>query len=80
LRRLLKKQIQKIFVLPTAVGCGIITAFEALIRWQNDGRFNANDWKVMIITVLGGLAVVIYQYAIYRLSMKATTKMLDIQA
>lgn len=80
LRRLLKKQIQKIFVLPTAVGCGIITAFEALIRWQNDGRFNANDWKVMIITVLGGLAVVIYQYAIYRLSMKATTKMLDIKA
>jgi len=78
LKSLLKEQIQKIYILPTTIGCLAIFAFMVLILWQNDGHFDLNDWKILVIILIFNLLIAGYQYVLYRLSMKEAVKTLGI--
>ena len=78
LRRLLKSQIGKCFILPTVMGCLLMFIYEILIMWQNDGIMTAGEWgitgvMVMVIAVIG-----IYQFILYKVSMKNAEGVLDI--
>ena len=78
LRRVLKKQIQKMYVLPTIVSCILIVAYESLIRWQNDSIMDSGDVKIIMVAVMLSLVVALYQYIMYCFSLKSTEKMLGI--
>lgn len=73
---LLRKQLQKVFVLPTLLGAGICILYQLLLRWNNDMMISAGEIRSMLI--ISGIALVIgiYQYIIYRLSIKKTKQLL----
>lgn len=73
---LLRKQLQKVFVLPTLLGTGICILYQLLLRWNNDRMISAGEIRSMLI--ISGIALVIgiYQYIIYRLSIKKTKQLL----
>lgn len=76
LRKLLAKQVRKVYVLSTAIGAVGILAFEILLLQGNDGRFTADELKLVPL-LLGVLAAVFaYQYGVYRFSMRKVQKML----
>ena len=66
------------FVLPTVMGCLLMFIYEILIMWQNDGIMTAGEWgitgvMVMVIAVIG-----VYQFILYKVSMKNAEGVLDI--
>lgn len=73
---LLRKQLQKVFVLPTLLGAGICILYQLLLRWNNDMMISAGEIRSMLI--ISGIALVIgiYQYIIYRSSIKKTKQLL----
>lgn len=73
---LLRKQLQKVFVLPTLLGAGICILYQLLLRWNNDRMISAGEIRSMLI--ISGIALVIgiYQYIIYRSSIKKTKQLL----
>lgn len=79
LKKLLAKQIRKVYVLPTAIGAIGIFAFEALLLQGNDGRLTADEIKLLPIIMLVLLAAAAYQYGMYRFSMKKVEKLLRIR-
>lgn len=71
LRKLLHVQVKKVFVLPTVVGCAGMLGFELLILYMNDGRYQEKEF-IGFATMTGvTLMVVLYQYVMYRISLKA---------
>ena len=67
---LMKDQVQKVFVLPTAVGVILLLIYEAMTLYTNDKQFSAGDINLMFILAGLGLAAALYQYVIYRVSVK----------
>jgi len=78
--RLLKTQVKKVYVLPTAIGCVGMFAFETLLLHQNDGGLDAYEFRALGISFLLTVAVVFYQYLIYRISMRRVTNILGLSA
>lgn len=76
LQKLLKVQVKKVYVLPTIVGCGIMAAFELLLLFMNDGGYSTGEVKSMGIMTVLTFGVVLYQYIMYRISMKKVSQML----
>ncbi len=66
----LKMQIRKVFVLPTVIAIVIMFAYYMLVLWQNDGSITAQEYPVIAINVAICLALGVYQYVIYRRSLK----------
>lgn len=79
LHNLLKKQIQKVYVLPAVIGCVLMFGFELLLLWQNDGKLVAYEMKLLVVSVLLAVCVVIYQYLMYRISLKTVAKTLGLE-
>lgn len=78
LRKLLKKQIQKVFVLPTGLGICLITGFQILIMCMNDGVLQSYEIQVVIAAVVLSVLTVLYQLGIYRFSLEKVRKMLGL--
>ncbi len=76
LKKLLAKQVRKVYVLPTMIGTVGIFAFEALLLQGNDGRLTSDELRLFPIMVLVLLAAAAYQYGVYRFSMKKVEKLL----
>lgn len=75
---LLKTQVRKAFVLPTVLGCTIIYLYQFLLLWQNDGVLDMSE-----LVKIGGMftaiiAVGVFQYVLYRISMKKAADILEI--
>ena len=78
LRRLLKSQISKCFVLPTVMGCLLMFIYEILIMWQNDGIMTAGEVGIAGLMVIVIAVIGIYQFILYKISMKNAAGVLDI--
>lgn len=79
-RELMKKQIGKIYVLPTAVGTAVAVIYEFLILWGNDGVILAHEVKMMLLAAGAAIAVALYQYVMYRKSVKQVGRMLQLDS
>lgn len=77
-RRLLQKQIRKIYVMPAWISSVGILCFEALVLTFNDGKFMPGEWKILLVFVLMTLIAAAYQYGTYRFSFGKVKKMLSL--
>lgn len=77
-RTLMRRQLRKVFVLPTILGAGVCLLYEALILWNNDGQISAGEIRSLLIIALIAAAAAVYQFTIYRLSVRKTGKLLKL--
>lgn len=70
LNRILKEQIRKVFVLPTAAATIIMFVYYTMILWQNDGVISSNECPMIGFNIAVCLIVVLYQYILYRSSFR----------
>ena len=77
-RRLLQKQIRKIYVMPAWISSVGILCFEALVLTFNDGKFMPGEWKILLVFALMTLIAAAYQYGMYRFSFGKVKKMLSL--
>lgn len=70
LYRILKEQIKKIFVLPTAAATILMFIYYTMILWQNDGVISSNEYPMIGFNIAVCLIVVLYQYTLYRSSFR----------
>lgn len=77
-KELLKNQIKKIFVLPTVIGILLLLLYERMILYINDRNFSEEDIKLMFILAGFGLVAVLYQYIIYKVSVKKVGNLLQV--
>lgn len=75
---LLRKQISKVYVLPTIIGIVITMVYQFMILWGNDGAFLDYEVKIMLIGLATSVAAVIYQYVLYRKSVMTVGKALGV--
>lgn len=76
LNRVLKEQVTKVYVLPTIVAAVLMFVYYTLTLWQNDGTITLNEYPMIAVNVLTCLAVCIYQYVLYRYSLKKAGKVI----
>lgn len=76
LNRVLKEQVKKVYVLPTIVAVVLMLVYYTLTLWQNDGTITLNEYPMIAVNVLTCLAVCIYQYVLYRYSLKKAGKVI----
>lgn len=70
LDRIIKEQIKKIFILPTLLAIAVMFTYYTLTLWQNDGIFTEQEYLIIAINVVICVAVGVYQYILYRCSLK----------
>ena len=76
LNRVLKEQVKKVYVLPTIVAVVLMFVYYTLTLWQNDGTITLNEYPMIAVNVLTCLVVCIYQYVLYRYSLKKAGKVI----
>lgn len=72
------RQMNKIFILPTIIASILMYAFTLLMLWGNDGNLAGTDMKAIILDICIGLLIFLYQYSIYRASLKKIKKIIGI--
>lgn len=75
---LMRRQLRKVFVLPTILGAGLCLLYQLLMRWNNDRQINGAEIRSLLIVAAIAAAVGVYQYAVYRLSAAKTKKLLKL--
>lgn len=78
LGKLLKEQVQKVFVLPTLVGGIGMFLFLVLVLWANDGRFMADESVILIFELFITAGIMLFQFIMYRISKKKVGKFLGL--
>ena len=79
-RELMKKQIRKVYVLPTIIGTVLLLVYEGMILSMNDKTFSSADLKVMAMLAASGVIAAVYQYVIYRASVKKVGSFLKLNS
>ncbi len=79
IREILKKQIRKIFVLPTIVGSVGILSFEVLMFGMNDGRYTQSEVRIIPVLILVILAVSLCQCLMYGFSVRKVAGQLNLR-
>lgn len=77
-RALMRRQLRKVFVLPTILAAGLCLLYELLMRWNNDGQISAGEIKSMLIITVIAAVIAVYQFAVYRLSVRKTGRLLKL--
>lgn len=77
-RVLMKKQIGKIYVLPTFTGTSVAVIYQFIILWGNDGVIQAYEVKTLVLAVSMAALVMLYQYIMYRKSVNQVGVMLKL--
>lgn len=68
--RCVKEQLKKVYAFPTLIGVCIIYLYQSVTYLQNDGVFRSYEVKAAVLDLVICLAVVLYQYIGYRISLK----------
>lgn len=68
--RCVKEQLKKVYAFPTLIGVCIIYLYQCVTYLQNDGFFRSYEVKAAVLDLVICLAVVLYQYIGYRISLK----------
>ncbi len=79
-RALMKSQIQKVFVLPTILGVVLLLGYEVMLLSMNDRIFSAADMKITFMLAGTGIMAALYQYIIYRASVKKVGSFLNLNS
>lgn len=69
-RKILKKQLAKIFQYPAAIGCGLGFLFSFAMDFFNDGRISGTERQALLILLGIILLVCVVLYGVYRYSMR----------
>lgn len=69
-RKILKKQLAKIFQYPAAIGCGLGFLFSFAMDLFNDGRISGTERQALLILLGIILMVCVILYGVYRYSMR----------
>ena len=77
-RTLMRRQLRKVFVLPTILGVGLCILYETLMMWNNDRYLAPGEIRALLALAAVAAVVVVYQYAIYRMSVRKTGKLLKL--
>lgn len=78
LKKILAKQVQKVFVLPALIGGFGALALGCLMLKSNDGVLSASEWSTIPFFALAAGVVMAVQYAVYRFSLGKAEKMMDL--
>lgn len=76
LNQILKEQVRKVFVLPTAAAVILMFVYYTLTLWQNDGVITANEYPVAAFNAGVCAALSVCQYILYRCSLKKASRRL----
>lgn len=76
LNQILKEQVRKVFVLPTAAAVILMFVYYTLTLWQNDGVITANEYPVAAFNAGVCAALSVCQYILYRCSLKKASRMI----
>ena len=68
LDRILKEQIEKVFVLPTAAAVILMFVYYTMTLWQNDGVISSNEYPMIGFNAAVCILILVYQYILYRSS------------
>lgn len=79
-RELMKSQINKVFVLPTIIGVVLLLIYEAITLTTNDKSFSVTDMKILAMLAGAGIIAALYQYVIYRVSVKKVGSFLKLNS
>lgn len=79
LRKLLSKQVRKVFALPAFIGSFGTLAFGCLMLKINDGTVTAGEIKTMFLMSLIILVAAVCQYGVYRFSRSKAEKLLGLR-
>ena len=74
LKRVLRKLIKNVYVLPTLIGCLAMLIWYPLTLWQNDGHLTTGEMQIVMIEILLCVGVGLYQCILYKASIKNTGK------
>ena len=66
----------KVYVLPTVLGIGLTIVYTMVILISNDGVLKSGEVMVAALTVVIGLGIALFQYVMYRKSLKTVKKFL----
>lgn len=75
IRRVICRQLRRIFTYPTAAGSSIVIAFALLMTYFNDMHLDTNEWKLfgMVLGLVTGLGL--FMYGMYRVSLRKMEKL-----
>ena len=59
-------------------GAGLCLLSELLRRWNNAGQICAGELNSMLIITVIAAVIAVYQYAVYRLSVRKTGRLLKL--
>ena len=79
LRKLLSKQVRKVFVLPALIGSFGTLAFGCVMLKTNDGMITAGEVKTMFLMGVIVLAAAACQYGVYRFSQRKAEGLLGLK-
>ena len=74
LKKILADQIRRVYMLPTLVGCSVMVLWYTIMLWQNDGRIVLSEIKIVFVELALSAVIGLYQYIVYRISMKQGEK------
>ena len=74
----MKKQISKVYVLSTIIGIVVAMGYQYMILWGNDKVFLDYERKIMVIALVTSVLAAIYQYMMYRKSLKTVRSTLGL--
>ncbi len=78
-KALMRRQIRKVFVLPTVLGVGLSILYEMLMLWNNDRILSTGEIRALLALTAVAAGVVVYQYVIYRMSVSKTERLLRLE-
>lgn len=74
IKRILSDQVRRVYTLPTIMGCLIMLLWYPLMMWQNDGRITQAEIKIVFVELVLCAIIALYQYIVYKISMKQGEK------
>lgn len=78
IRRLIGKQLSKVYVMPCALGSLLIFSYQFIMLWQNDGRLTTSEWMTLGIDLGIVLIVGLYLYSLYRVSFNRVKEIVEV--
>lgn len=77
IRRCIKSQINKIFIIPTIIGSILMYIFKLIVTYGNDRYLSGSEVKELVVDILVILGASLYMYIIYRKSLKKVIGMIN---
>ena len=77
-RKILKKQLAKIFQYPAVIGCGIGLLFSVAMDFFNDGRIRGTETTALSMLLIIICIVCVVMFAVYKYAMKKAERIAGI--